>query len=120
MTRTDYRQAWWDIFVSRRARGLILYPVPEDLAPAGSIVRLAKGQDAKVLYWLDADPQENTGVAHKRLAYVQQVGGVIPEGMQEALDNALPIVGLVEEDEVSLLRREELSLYLQQTSGTIQ
>ena len=109
MAMTDREQ--FDICRQLLRRRSMLIPDPHDLPPFGALVQYATGQTAEIIAWFGLDPNETSGFADKRIAFVYMIDGHIP-GKTEAKLSSQPVRGLLPEDEVTLIRRQEEPLFV--------
>ncbi len=118
MAMTDREQ--FDICRQLLRRRPMLIPDPDDLPPFGAVVQCAAGQKAEIIAWFGLDPNEDSAFADKRIAFVYMIEGRIPGGT-EAKPSNRPVRGVLPEDEVTLIRRQEEPLLVRRhLAGQIQ
>ncbi len=109
MAMTNREQ--FDICRQLLRRRPMLIPNPDDLPPFGALVQCPAGQTAEIIAWFGLDPNEDSAFADKRIAFVYIIDGHIPGETEAKLSNQ-PVRGLLPEDEVTLIRKQEEALFV--------
>jgi predicted nucleotidyltransferase len=80
----------------------ILYPIPEDLAPAAALVRLPGGMVAEVILWLDRNPDGVQRFSDLRVVLVELVDSVLDNISSSSLEHRRAFT----EDDITVLRAQ--------------
>jgi hypothetical protein len=80
----------------------ILYPIPQDLAPAASLVRLPSGMIGEVVLWFDRNPDGLHSFSGLRVVLVELVDSVLDNASSSSLEHRRAFT----EEDITVLRSE--------------
>jgi hypothetical protein len=95
-------QAEVDAVVADLEDRRILYPIPQELAPAASLVRLPGGMIGEVILWFDRNPDGTHWFSGSRVVLVELVDSVLDNPSSSSLEHRRAFT----EEDITVLRSE--------------